>query len=420
MNIVLLSGGSGKRLWPLSNDTQSKQFLKLLKNDRGEPESMVQRVMRQIREAWPDAFVIVTCNEAHKDILARQLGNVAEYVAEPSRRDTFPAIAYAAAWLHSEKGLPLDERIVVCPIDVFAEKEYFELLSEVEALADMHSIGLMGALPTYPSVKYGYIVGERGKDASLVEKPTEDKAGRLIEKGAHWNCGVFGVKLGYVLEKAAKYVPNVDFRNLAQNYGKLPAVSFDYEVVEKEASIGFTVYRGAWKDLGTWNTLTEEMGRETVGTGVLVAENSKNTHVLNMLNIPVIVQDASDLVVVASYDGILVTSKQGSSFIKPLADRISSEPMYAQCEWGNYRVLDKSEHLSVKLMKIDAGKTMECGECLSGSHVWVVARGRGILSNGGKETAVNSGCSIVLRCEEKVSLLAATEMEVAEIHIYIE
>ena len=152
MNIVLLSGGSGKRLWPLSNDTLSKQFLKLLKNDDGEYESMVQRVMRQHRRANPGANVFVSCNVAQNDALQKQLGGV-ETILEPARRDTFPAIALAAAHLRYERQMREDEVFVVCPIDVYAEDGYFELLSEVgELVASGRSeLGLLGVAPTFPT-----------------------------------------------------------------------------------------------------------------------------------------------------------------------------------------------------------------------------------------------------------------------------
>ena len=417
MNIVLLSGGSGKRLWPLSNDNLSKQFLKLLRNEKGEHESMVQRVMRQIRDAWPDANVVVSCNKDHLEMLERQLGRGAEIVAEPARRDTFPAIVYAAAWLRHEKNLPEDTPFVVCPIDVFAERRYFELLGDVASLTDRHSIGLMGAIPTYPSAKYGYILRRESHVIGFVEKPEEKKAEALIESGALWNCGVFGLKIGYVLEKAVKHVDSTDFQAIRESFDRLPAASFDYEVVESESSIGTVVYEGTWKDLGTWNTLTEEMSSDTLGYNVLVSDESKNVHVLNMLNIPVVVQDVHDAVVIASHDGVLVSSKHGSSFLKPLAEQLSTQPMYGQRLWGNYRVLDDSAITTIKRVKIDAGKIMDCREQHYRSEVWVVTKGKGILSIDGMDSVVSAGSVVELPGGAVRYLLAATDMEVVEINL---
>ncbi|MDR2559635.1 MAG: mannose-1-phosphate guanylyltransferase [Oscillospiraceae bacterium] len=419
MNVVLLSGGSGKRLWPLSNEMQSKQFLKLLKNDDDVYESMVQRVVRQLTSVHKKANLFVSCNMSQEDIVKRQLGAI-ETILEPSRRNTFPAIALAAAYLHFEKNLDREQVFVVCPIDVFAESEYFELLKNTAELvgSNQHNIGLMGALPSYPSAKYGYILRSGGVVSGFVEKPPESKAAELIAGGALWNCGVFALKIGYVLDIVKKYIYSDSFESVFEQYGELPKISFDYEVVEKEASIGAVTYGGIWKDLGTWNTLTEEMNDSNVGS-VLVSENCKDTHVLNMLNTPVIVQDINDAVIVASHDGILVSSKQGSSFMKPLAEQISQRPMYEQRRWGDYRVLDYKQNAGnsslVKRIRIDAGQTMTRKSCGSRSEVWVVVSGKGILTVDAVDSVVSTGSMAEIPQNAEYSFLAATELELIEI-----
>jgi len=421
MNIVLLSGGSGKRLWPLSNDALSKQFLKLLKDDNDTYESMVQRVVRQLTATHKNTKLFVSCNTAHSDILRRQLG-VVETISEPSRRDTFPAICLTAAYLYYEKQLDGEETFVVCPIDPFAESKYFELLAKVRDLVASggHRIGLMGALPTYPSAKYGYILQEGGAVEGFVEKPPESEAEHLISQGALWNCGVFALKIGYVLDCARKYVEFDSFDALYKQYDKLPKVSFDYEVVEKESSIGAVVYEGIWKDLGTWNTLTEEMSDTSIGNA-LISESCKNTHVLNMLNIPIVVHDVTDTVVIASHDGILVSSKQGSSFLKPLADQISLRPMYEQRRWGDYRVLDykqadKASSL-VKRIRIDAGQAISYQFHSKRSEVWVVVSGKGILTVDDVDSVVSPGSVVMVPRMAKHSVLAATELELVEVQL---
>ena len=420
MNIVLLSGGSGKRLWPLSNDTQSKQFLKLLKNEQGEYESMVQRVRKQISAAYPEANVFVSCNHAQVDILRQQLEGI-DTILEPARRDTFPAIALAAAYLHYEKRMGEHEQFIVCPIDVFATSGYFELLARVRDLTEHHQIGLMGALPTYPSGKYGYILQNDGVVSGFVEKPSEEKAAELIDGGALWNCGVFGLRVGYVLEFARKYARFDSFESLRNQYENLPKISFDYEVVEKEASIGAVTYSDVWKDLGTWNTLIEEMGSDRIGSHIIVSDNCKDTSVLNMLNIPVVVQDVSDAIVVASYDGILVTSKHGSSFLKPLTEQISFRPMYEQRSWGSYRVLEYKQSDSasslVKRMHIEAGKSISYQYHEKRSEIWVVVSGKGILTLDGEDSVIGPGGIVHVPIGVKHSILAATDLEFIEVQL---
>ena len=156
MNIVLLSGGSGKRLWPLSNDIRSKQFIKIFKTEDGEYESMVQRVYRQIRAVDSDATVTIATSKKQVSAINNQLGDGVGISVEPCRRDTFPAIALATAYLHDVQGIPENEAVVVCPVDPYVEREYFEALKELGRLASegVANLTLMGIEPTYPSEKY--------------------------------------------------------------------------------------------------------------------------------------------------------------------------------------------------------------------------------------------------------------------------
>lgn len=153
MNIILLSGGSGKRLWPLSNDVRSKQFIKLFKNEKGEYESMVQRVYRQITKVDPEAKVTIATSKSQASAIKNQLGENVSICVEPCRRDTFPAIALAANYLHDVLDVKEDEPVVVCPVDPYVEDTYYEAVKELAELAQAGNAGLtlMGIEPTYPS-----------------------------------------------------------------------------------------------------------------------------------------------------------------------------------------------------------------------------------------------------------------------------
>lgn len=135
MNIILLSGGSGKRLWPLSNDVRSKQFIKLFKNEKGEYESMVQRVYRQITKVDPEAKVTIATSKSQASAIKNQLGENVSICVEPCRRDTFPAIALAANYLHDVLDVKEDEPVVVCPVDPYVEDTYYEAVKELAELA---------------------------------------------------------------------------------------------------------------------------------------------------------------------------------------------------------------------------------------------------------------------------------------------
>ncbi len=294
MKLVLLSGGSGKRLWPLSNDARSKQFLKVLEGKNGEKESMVQRVWGQLGEAGLQENTMIATSKAQVDMLQSQLGQDVSIITEPERRDTFPAIALAAAYLYSIQGVELDEVVLILPVDPYVDDQFFHRIKDIEEVLSSTEtdIGLVGVTPTYPSEKYGYIVPEAHSQESsslpvsyFREKPSEKEAAALIEKGALWNCGVFAFKLDYMISFLEEKGLPIQYEELLKQYSILPKNSFDYEVVEKTKNIAAIPYDGYWKDLGTWNTLTEEMTTSIIGKGKM-CEASTHTHIVNELDIP--------------------------------------------------------------------------------------------------------------------------------------
>ena len=302
MNIVLLSGGSGKRLWPLSNDIRSKQFIKIFKTEDGGYESMLQRVYRQIKQVDPDAKVTIATSKAQVSAIRNQIGEDVGISAEPCRRDTFPAIALVAAYLRDVTGISEEEPIVICPVDPYVEEEYFAVIEELgkQAAKAEANLVLMGIKPTYPSEKYGYIIPGSAEQVSMVsafkEKPDKKTAQIYIERGALWNGGVFACRLKYLLDKAHELIDFEDYADLFEKYGELNRISFDYAVVEKEENIQVMRYEGQWKDLGTWNTLTEAMGENSVGNAI-IGNTCQNVHVINELNVPILAIGLSDMVI---------------------------------------------------------------------------------------------------------------------------
>lgn len=195
MNIVLLSGGSGKRLWPLSNDVRSKQFIKIFKGKDDDRESMVQRVYHQIKKIDADATVTIATAKTQVSAIHNQLGNGVGISVEPCRRDTFPAIALATAYLHDVQGVGEEEAVVVCPVDPYVEDDYFEALKALGEQAEKGeaNLVLMGIEPTYPSEKYGYIIPADKEQVSSVktfkEKPDEETAKNISLRA---RCGMAG------------------------------------------------------------------------------------------------------------------------------------------------------------------------------------------------------------------------------------
>ena len=405
MNIILLSGGSGKRLWPLSNDIRSKQFIKIFKKPEhqmpmgikyiGDYESMVQRIYRQIKTVDPDAMVTIATSKSQVSAIHNQLGPDVDISVEPCRRDTFAAIALATAYLHDVQGIPMNEAVVVCPVDPYVEEEYFKTMETMAkaAQAGSENLVLMGVEPTYPSEKYGYIIPmERDGKWSwgFKEKPIKEKAEEYIAAGALWNCGVFAFKLSYVLRKAAELLGTSDYDALFKGYSDLRKISFDYAVVEQETSIEVLQYSGTWKDLGTWNTLTEAMEENTVGD-VRLNETCTNVHVINELSVPILVMGGTDLVVAASPEGILVSDKEQSSYIKPFVDTIDLLVMFAEKSWGSFLIMDLEEDSMTAKVTLNPGHKMSYHSHEKRDEVWTIISGTGTTIVDGKKQTVKPG-----------------------------
>lgn len=422
MNMILLSGGSGKRLWPLSNDVRSKQFIKIFKKEDGSYESMVQRIYRQIKKVDADANVTIATSKTQVSAIHNQLGEEVGISVEPYRRDTFPAIALATAYLVDEMHVDPSESVVVCPVDPYVEDEYFEALKELSHQAEQGeaNLVLMGIEPTYPSEKYGYIIPEGNERVATVktfkEKPSADVARQYIAQGALWNGGVFAYRLDYVMRKAHELIDFSDYQDLFDKYDTLEKISFDYAVVEKEPKIQVVRYAGTWKDLGTWNTLTESMDESIIGKGEL-NEKCSGVHIVNEMDVPILAMGLHDVVISASPGGILVSDKEQSSYIKPFVDRIEQQIMFAEKSWGSYKVLDVEETSMTIKVSLKAGTSMNYHSHKNRDEVWVVLSGNGRTVVDGMEQKVKAGDVITMSAGCRHTVMADTELKLIEVQL---
>lgn len=422
MHIILLSGGSGKRLWPLSNDIRSKQFIKIFPAENGEYESMAQRMYRQIRKVDPDATVTVATSRSQVSQLKNQLGDNIGISLEPCRRDTFPAIVLATAYLHDVQKVSEDEPVVVCPVDPYVGEDYFEALRKLSQLAedDAYNLTVMGIEPTYPSEKYGYVI-PMNKDAvspveTFKEKPDAETAKKYIAEGALWNAGVFAYKIGYVLKKAHERMSFTDYEDLFASYDTVQKISFDYAVAEHEPHIQVMRFGGAWKDMGTWNTLTEAMEEPVIGKGTL-NDTCENVDVVNELNVPVLAMGLKNVVIAASPEGILVSDKEQSSYIKPFVDAMDQQVMFAEKSWGSFQVLDVEKESMTILVTLKEGHQMNYHSHAHRDEIWNVIAGEGRTIVDGMEQKVKPGDVVTMQAGCRHTIVADTELKLIEVQI---
>ena len=422
MHIILLSGGSGKRLWPLSNDVRSKQFIKLFKNENGKYESMVQRVYRQIQTVNSDMEVTIATSKSQVSAIRNQLGNKVSICLEPCRRDTFPAIALAAAYLKDVQGLSEEDCVAVCPVDPYVDNTYYQTVQKLEEIVSegQSNLVLMGIEPTVPSEKYGYIIpvekNEISRVAKFTEKPDTETAKEYIKQGALWNAGVFAFKLGYLLNKAHELIDFVDYADLFKKYDTLTKISFDYAVVENEPNIQVLRYAGQWKDVGTWNMMAEVMADKTKGD-VILDDTCKDTNVVNELNIPILCMGCEDMVVAASEDGILVSTKERSGYMKPYVEKIDNPSMFAEKSWGTFTVIDNQENSKTIKIEMKPDAEMSYHSHSYRSEIWNIISGTGKVCINGESKTVKAGDVVQIPVDARHSIKANEKMEIIEIQL---
>lgn len=422
MNIILLSGGSGKRLWPLSNEIRSKQFLKLFKNEKGEHESMVQRVYRQLRTVDRDCTVTIATSKKQVSSIHNQLDERVGISVEPCRRDTFPAIVLTTAYLHDVQKVNENETVVVLPVDPYVQNEYFYMLKRLgeQAATGEANIVLMGIEPTYPSEKYGYIIPTDTSEVSGVkmfkEKPDQKTAKDYIANGALWNGGVFAYKIGYLLDTAEKLLGTSKYAELFSNYDNLPQISFDYAVVEKEEKIQVMRFSGEWIDLGSWNTLTDTMSENIIGDAI-EDDVCENVHIINELDVPILAMGLKNVVISASPDGILVSDKDQSGYMKKYVEHMNRKAMFAEKSWGAFKVIDTSSNSMTIKVTIKAGDSMNYHSHEHRDEVWVIVSGEGRTIIDGMEQKVYTGDVVTMKAGCRHTIFAETALEIIEVQL---
>lgn len=428
MYCVLLSGGSGKRLWPLSNDARPKQYLKLVNREVNSMEhcSMIQRVWEQLENAGLDKNTVITAGEEQRELIKSQIKN-AKIAIEPMRRDTFGAVLLSCAFLYNQAGAKEDDYAVIMPVDPYTESAYFETMKQLEAVMKISGaeVGLMGAVPSYPSTKYGYILPGESKETyfevqGFSEKPDIKRAEELFEQGALWNCGVFCVRIGAMLEKAKEYGLPTSYESMCMQYEKLPKNSFDYEVLEKAQKLVMVKYEGFWKDLGTWDSMAEQMSTDCIGN-VVLDDFCKNTQVINELQAPVVVMGAENLVVVAAQDGILVTDKSQAARVKEVTGSFIFKPMFEERRWGTLETLDDSRTDGIasltRKIKIYDGLTSSYHYHKKRDEIWTILNGSGELILEGSKIMLTPGKAICIRKNQRHAVKAFRDFEYIEIHV---
>ena len=349
---VILSGGAGTRLWPLSRESQPKQFLPLI-TDRSLFQDTLLRVANLDR---PATAAIVVCNEAHRFLVAEQSRAIEAapeaIILEPKGRNTAPALAVAALRAQdaaSRRGDAADPLLLVLPADhVIQDVRAFAVA--VEAAADAAAAGRVvtfGVVPTLPETGFGYILrgaaqGRWHSVEQFVEKPDRATAERYLASGRYlWNSGMFVVSAGVYLRELERYAPAImgairrafdeatsdpDFLRLGSAFAECPSDSIDYAVMEKTDCAAVVPLDAAWSDVGSWAALHEVLAKDPNGNvlqGDVLAEDCRGSLIISARRI-VAALGVTDVVIVATEDAVLVANREHSQHVKRIVERIQS------------------------------------------------------------------------------------------------
>lgn len=249
-----------------------------------------------------------------------------------------------------------------------------------------------------------------------MEKPDRISAEKYIEQGALWNAGVFSFSLEYIIEKSHELIEYSDYYDLLEKYESLEKISFDYAVSEKETNIDVMRYKGEWRDVGTWNMMSEVMS-ENVKGNALLDDKCENTHVINELCIPLLCMGCKNMIVAASNDGILVSDKETSGYMKPYVEKLGNMAMFAEKSWGTFTVLDVQLNSMTVSIYLKENHSMKYHSHEQRSEIWTIVSGNGYVVVDGEKKLVKTGDTISVSKGAKHLIHAQTDMNIIEIQI---
>lgn len=404
---LLLCGGSGTRLWPLSRTLLPKQFVKLFAD-----QSLFQKTVNRNKQVAKSIYVV---SNAEQYFLAKdqlhELGNDdAHYLLESTARNTAPAIALACMSLDE------DELVLVTPSDhlIKNEKAYAQAVEQAKALAQQGYLVTFGIKPDYPETGFGYIEVS-GQDAvSFKEKPELKVAEQYLKAGNYlWNSGMFCFKAGVLLQELKKHAPEL-FEACEQAYTQvikedkvkripleemlqIPEESIDYAVMEKSDKIKVVAADMAWSDLGSFDSLYEELEKDNDGNAIIkrgdnplpvINIDSKNNLIVSR-NHSISTIDVDDLLIVDTTDSILIAKRGSSQKVKQIVAQLKHEE-HELCDvhrlayrpWGSYEVMLDSEKYKIKRIIVKPGKKLSLQKHFHRSEHWIVVSGTAEVTNG--------------------------------------
>jgi mannose-1-phosphate guanylyltransferase len=421
---VILAGGSGKRLWPISRSSHPKQFLNFFDDN-----SMLQNTVKRLDKLNIESFLTI-CNEEHRFFVANQLleiDKLDDIILEPFGKNTAPAIALAALMSHED-----DILLVLSADHVFQDnKKFIDSIKNAYSAAQNDKLVTFGIKPDQPNIEYGYLEkGEKYDQGYHVknfhEKPKQDRANAYLESNNFlWNSGIFLFKAGVFLKELEKFRPIIkekckesinyldkdgNFIRVNENiFAECPSESIDYAVMENtDKAVVFEINAG-WSDIGSWSSLWNIKDKDKNGNvvnGDIILHNTKNCYVSTdgVLTTSV---GVSDLIIVSTKDAFLVANKNNLDDIQLIPETLKSKSRdeykfnrEVHRPWGKFDSLDKKENYQVKKITVNPGSKLSLQKHFHRSEHWVVVKGTAKVTKGDKTFLLNENESTYIHTQE--------------------
>lgn len=418
MKIVILAGGSGTRLWPISRKSFPKQFLKLK-----DEMSLLQKTVKRFLRKWSASDIVIVTNQEYRHLVQSQLTSLDKQLAdqiiiEPERKNTAPAIALAIKFLEERMGMGKKEAFLVSSSDYFIspEEPFLEAISLAEEMACKGHVVVFGVKPDKPETGYGYIKVKKTADARVlqaecfVEKPSEEVAQEYVDSGDYlWNCGLAAFEVEKFWQELQEHCPEIyqlcqtPYPEFFNKFSKMPNISLDYAILEKSKNISTIPLKLFWSDVGSWDSLydvLEKDAHQNVKIGNILDIDTKNSLIIGGKRL-ISAIGLEDVVIIETEDAIFFGKKGESQRVKELVEELKKQGMKESVDhvtslrpWGQYTVLEEGPRHKVKRIVVDPMQRLSLQMHYHRSEHWVVVRGTAKVTIGSSEQLLHENESI--------------------------